>query len=75
MHQGGALQTPTVEAVLAGAASYDDLTYGEQMMVRAAWETRDNLRLADLDFTRTCPDCGLSYVEAAASCGGHTPRT
>lgn len=66
---------PTVEAVLAGTASYDDLTEDEQVVVRAAWETRDTLVLASLNFTVTCPDCGYRNEVPSPHCGGHTPRT
>lgn len=66
---------PTVEAVLAGVATYDDLTEAEQAVVRAAWETQDTELLATLDFTVTCPDCGHAYASASPHCGGHTPRT
>lgn len=65
---------PTVEAVLAGVASYDDLDEAGQALVRAAWETRDTIRLAALDFTLMCPDCGLPFKASSPGCGGHTPR-
>ena len=66
---------PTVEAVLAGVASYDDLGDVGQSLVRAAWETRDTQLLAALDFTVTCPDCGHAYTQPSPGCRGHTPRT
>lgn len=55
---------PTVEAVFTGVASYDDLDVPGQALVRAAWETRDTIRLAALNFTLMCPDCGLAYAAA-----------
>ena len=66
---------PTVEAVLAGVASYDNLTEAEQAVVRAAWETQDTALIAALDFTVTCPHCGHAYTQLAPGCRGHTPRT
>lgn len=66
---------PTVEAVLAGFASYDDLDDAGQALVRAVWETRDTHLIAALDFTVTCPDCGLRYADQWAACSGHTSRT
>lgn len=64
---------PTVEAVLAGVASYDDLDESDQVVVRAAWDTRDTELLAALDFTLMCPDCGHPYAEPSPSCLGPTP--
>lgn len=64
-----------VEAVLRGAASYDDLNDAEQALVRAAWETRTTRLIAALDFTVTCPDCGHAYAVPSPNCRGHTPRT
>ena len=75
VHQGGHMTQPTVEAVLAGVASYDDLTDAEQTVVRAAWETRDTALIAALDFTLMCPDCGYPYAALAPDCLGHAPRT
>lgn len=66
---------PTVEAVLNGVASYDELTESDQAVVRAAWEARDTQLLAALDFTVRCPDCGHAYTQLAPGCSGHTPRT
>jgi hypothetical protein len=66
---------PTVEAVLSGAASYDDLNDTDQAVVRAAWETRDTALIAALDFTVRCPDCGVEYALSSPGCSGHTPRT
>jgi hypothetical protein len=66
---------PTVEAVLAGVGSYDDLSEGDQVLGRAAWETRDTQLLADLDFTITCPHCGHPYALSSPDCGGHGSRT
>lgn len=66
---------PTVDAVLSGAASYDDLTEEGQALVRAAWETRDTQLLAALDFSVMCLDCGVEYAVLSPCCGGHTPRT
>lgn len=67
------MSEPTVEAVLSGAASYDDLDEADQAAV--AWETRDTRLIAALDFTVTCPHCGHAYRQSAPGCRGHTPRT
>ena len=75
VHQGGHMTEPSVEAVLAGFASYDDLDEAGQALVRAAWETRDSIRLAALNFTLMCPDCGLQYAVSSPGCRGHGPRT
>ena len=63
-----------VEAVLAGVASYDDLTEAEQAEVRVVWEARDAEAIARLDFTRVCPGCGVGYDQVAPGCRGHVPR-
>lgn len=66
---------PSDEAALAGVASYNDLTEDGQALVRATWETQDTIRLAALDFTLRCPDCGHPSADPAPGCLGHTPRT
>lgn len=64
----------TVDAALSGAVPYDQLDAESQVLVRALWETRDAEVLADLDFTRVCPDCGHAYAQESPACQGHTPR-
>ena len=65
--RGDGVPVDRVHLVLEGRASYDDLTSDEQALVRAVWDTRDTAAIAALDFTRTCPHCGLTY-EASPAC-------
>ena len=53
-----------VANVLAGQASYDTLTEGEQAVVRATWEERDNAALSALNFAAEFKAAGESYSEA-----------
>ena len=56
--------SPLVDSVLSGEASYDDLAAADQASVRAAWERRDTETISGLDFTKTCPQCGLPYEDS-----------
>jgi hypothetical protein len=55
----------TVEQVLAGRASYDDLaTDEEQALVRAEWDRRMVARISDLDFEAEFLAAGEPWAEA-----------
>lgn len=57
-------QRPTIEAVLAGTASYDDLPADAQAVVRAIWAERIEERIESLDFAAEAVAEGRSWVEA-----------
>lgn len=55
---------PTVEAVLAGEARYDDLPARDQALVRDQWTLRINERIASLDLALEFAAEGRPWVEA-----------
>jgi hypothetical protein len=56
--------TRSIQAVLAGDASYDELTAGEQAVVRVEWADRAEALRADLDLSEEFVASGQSWSEA-----------
>ncbi|MCY3609320.1 MAG: hypothetical protein OXF61_12460 [Acidimicrobiaceae bacterium] len=54
---------PSIERVLAGEMSYDDLNSREQSLVRAEWAARTEQRRRSLDLVAEFEAAGMSYVE------------
>ncbi|GAA2086021.1 hypothetical protein GCM10009821_29570 [Aeromicrobium halocynthiae] len=57
-------ERPTVKAVLAGEARYDDLPAREQATVREEWTLRINKRITSLDLAAEFVAEGRPWVEA-----------
>lgn len=55
-----------VASVLAGDASYDDLSGEQQALVRAEWDERIKARRESLDYETEFRAAGLTWVEADA---------
>lgn len=62
-HERGT-DTVTVESVLAGECSYDDLSSAAQALVRAVWGQRIETARQKLNFEAEFRAAGLSWVEA-----------
>ncbi len=63
LERSPAVSVVQVKAVLAGAASYDQLPAAAQAVVRAEWQEHLDAALGELDFSATFAAEGHHYAE------------